>query len=298
MTFVKVVKTKSYFKRFQVKFRRRREGKTDYRARKRLITQDKNKYNCAKYRLIVRITNKKVVCQVACSKISGDVCLASAYSSELPRYGVKLGLTNYAACYATGLLVARRLLNKIGLADKYKGNAEVTGEDYNVEALGEGPRPFLALLDTGLKRTSLGARIFASMKGACDGGINVPHSETRFVGYSPEKKELDAKVLRKYIFGGHVADYMKLLEAEDPERYKRQFSRYIKAGVKAADLEKIYSGAHAAIRKDPAHKPAGGKPYRPVKKAKLSLEQRKDRSRQRIRTQKNVPFFENHNFRQ
>ncbi len=54
MPFVKVQKTKAYFKRYQVKFRRRREGKTDYRARKRLITQDKNKYNSPKYRLVVR----------------------------------------------------------------------------------------------------------------------------------------------------------------------------------------------------------------------------------------------------
>ena len=37
--YVKVVKNKAYFKRFQVKFRRRREGKTDYYARKRLVIQ-------------------------------------------------------------------------------------------------------------------------------------------------------------------------------------------------------------------------------------------------------------------
>ena len=48
--FVKLVKNKAYFKRFQVKFRRRREGKTDYFARKRLVVQDKNKYNTPKYR--------------------------------------------------------------------------------------------------------------------------------------------------------------------------------------------------------------------------------------------------------
>ena len=50
MPFVKVVKNKAYFKRYQVKFRRRREGKTDYFARKRLVVQDKNKYNTPKYR--------------------------------------------------------------------------------------------------------------------------------------------------------------------------------------------------------------------------------------------------------
>jgi large subunit ribosomal protein L5e len=113
MGFVKIVKNKQYFKRFQVKFRRRREGKTDYYARKRLVVQEKNKYNTPKYRLIVRFTNKDIICQVAYARIEGDVIICAAYSHELPRYGVKVGLTNYAAAYCTGLLIARRLLKKI-----------------------------------------------------------------------------------------------------------------------------------------------------------------------------------------
>ena len=63
--FVKVVKNRAYFKRYQVKFKRRREGKTDYYARKRLVTQDKNKYNTPKHRLIVRFTNTDVIAQVS-----------------------------------------------------------------------------------------------------------------------------------------------------------------------------------------------------------------------------------------
>lgn len=59
-----MVKNKQYFKRYQVKFKRRREGKTDYYARKRLTVQDKNKYNTPKYRLIVRLSNKDITCQV------------------------------------------------------------------------------------------------------------------------------------------------------------------------------------------------------------------------------------------
>jgi len=58
MGYVKVLKTSAYHKRFQVKYRRRREGKTDYQARRRLVIQDKNKYNLPKYRLVVRMTNK------------------------------------------------------------------------------------------------------------------------------------------------------------------------------------------------------------------------------------------------
>uniref|UniRef100_A0AAR2JL68 Ribosomal protein L5a n=1 Tax=Pygocentrus nattereri TaxID=42514 RepID=A0AAR2JL68_PYGNA len=64
MGFVKVVKSKAYFKRYQVKYRRRREGKTDYFARKRLVIQDKNKYNTPKYRMIVRFSNRDIVCQL------------------------------------------------------------------------------------------------------------------------------------------------------------------------------------------------------------------------------------------
>ena len=40
------------------------EGRTDYYARKRLVVQEKNKYNTPKYRMIVRFTNKNITCQV------------------------------------------------------------------------------------------------------------------------------------------------------------------------------------------------------------------------------------------
>lgn len=94
--FVKVVKNKQYFKRYQVKFKRRREGKTDYYARKRLIFQDKNKYNTPKYRLIVRLSNRDITCQIAYSRIEGDRIVCAAYSHELPKYGVKV---NEITCF-------------------------------------------------------------------------------------------------------------------------------------------------------------------------------------------------------
>lgn len=39
--------------------------------------------------------------------------MCQASSKELPRYGVNVGLKNYAAAYCTGLLVARRLLHTL-----------------------------------------------------------------------------------------------------------------------------------------------------------------------------------------
>jgi len=121
--------------------------------------------------------------------------------------------------YATGLLVARRVLAKLGLADKYQGVAEPDGTISLTETLGEdSPRPFKCYLDVGLKRTSTGSRVFGALKGASDGGLYIPHNEKRFPGYDPESKELDSEVLKKYIFGGHVAEYMQSLEEEDDER--------------------------------------------------------------------------------
>merc|ERR1739846_255047 len=106
-------------------FRRRREGKTDYFARKRLVIQDKNKYNTPKYRMIVRTSNTDVCCQIAYARLEGDIVICAAYSHELPRYGVKVGLTNYAAAYCTGLLLARRILQKFNLDSVYEGNTNV-----------------------------------------------------------------------------------------------------------------------------------------------------------------------------
>jgi len=291
MGFVKVVKNKAYFKRYQVKYRRRREGKTDYYARKRLVTQDKNKYNTPKYRFVVRFSNSDITTQIVAAKIAGDVTLTSAYAHELPHFGIKQGLTNYSASYATGLLLARRHLQKVGLADKYAGLKVPNGEDYHVEPLADGPRPFAALMDVGLTRCTTGHRIFAVLKGAVDGGLDVPHSESRFAGYSKEDKKLDSAVLRKYIYGGHVADYMNRLSSEQPDRYKKIFSQYVTNGIKGSDLENLYKKAHAAIRADPsARKSTKPKPTKHVKakgrRPKLSLAQRKDRVRQKVESHK------------
>lgn len=69
-----------------------------------------NRYNTPKYRFVVRFTNSKVVCQIAYASVAGDVIVAAAESKELEKYGIKFGFTNYAAAYATGLLLARRVI--------------------------------------------------------------------------------------------------------------------------------------------------------------------------------------------
>lgn len=283
MGFVKVIKNKAYFKRFQVKFKRRREGRTDYFARKRLVVQDKNKYNTPKYRFVVRFTNKNIVCQIAYAKLEGDHIICSAYSHELPRYGVKVGLTNYAAAYCTGLLCARRLLHKLNLHEIYTGCDEVNGDEYYVEDVDGSPGAFRCFLDIGLARTSTGARIFGALKGAVDGGLDIPHNMKRFPGYDAESQDFNAEVHRKHIFGQHIADYMRHLMDEDEDAFKRQFSQYVKNGIAADDIEEVYKKCHASIRADPTPKAAEKREVKPKRfgRAKMSLAQRKNRVAQK-----------------
>ncbi|KAG1768159.1 60S ribosomal protein L5 [Suillus occidentalis] len=271
MPFVKKVKSDAYFSRFQVKYRRRREGKTDC----------EHSINAPKYRLVVRFTNRDIIVQIVYARLQGDFVLTAARSQELPRYGINHGLTNWTAAYATGLLCARRALTKLGLADKYEGVAEPDGSLTLTEALDdeEAPRPFNAL--------PTGHRVFGAMKGASDGGIFIPHSEKRFPGYDQESKSLDSEVLKKYIFGGHVAEYMESLEEEDDERFKKQFSSYLADDIGSEDIEEIYTNAYAAIREDPTFQPsektkdwkAEGLKY---KKSKLTLEERRARIQAKI----------------
>lgn len=282
MGFVKVIKNKAYFKRYQVKYKRRRQGKTDYYARKRLVVQDKNKYNTPKYRMIVRFTNKDIICQIAYARIQGDVVVCAAYAHELPEFGVKVGLTNYAAAYCTGLLLARRHLKSLELDETYKGKEEVDGEMFNVEKEGDAPAPFKCYLDVGLARTSTGAKVFAAMKGAVDGGLDIPHNEKRFYGFDQESKNYDPAAHRGRILGSHVADYMRKLKDEDEDAYNRQFKRFNQANISPDALEKMYQEAHRKIRENPERRTKPKKEVKTVRwtAKKRTIGERKNRVKQ------------------
>jgi large subunit ribosomal protein L5e len=241
-----------------------------------------------------RFTNRDIITQIVSSEIGGDKVFSAAYAHELKRYGITHGLTNWAAAYATGLLLARRTLKKLDLDEDFVGVEEADGEFTLTEATegDEARRPFKAFLDVGLVRTTTGARVFGALKGASDGGLYIPHSENRFPGYDPEGKELDAETLRKYIFAGHVGEYMEQLADDDEERYNMLFKGYIEDDVEAEGLEELYGEAHKAIREDPLKKDEDGsddkgadhwktesKKYRP---GKLSHAEKRKRVQARI----------------
>uniref|UniRef100_G3TYR5 Large ribosomal subunit protein uL18 n=1 Tax=Loxodonta africana TaxID=9785 RepID=G3TYR5_LOXAF len=244
---------KAHFKKYQVKFRRRRESKTDYSAQKHLIIQDKNRYNIPKYRIIVHVTNRDIICQIAHACIEGSMRVCEACAHKLPKYGVKVGLTNYAAAYCN--MLTYRLLNRFGVDKIYDSQVDVTRHKYNVESIEGQP-----CLDSGLARTTTGNKVFGALKEACL-SLTVP-------SYDSESKKFNAEVHQKHIMGQTVVDYMRYLMEDDEGAYKKQFSQYLKNNLAPDMMEEMYKKAHGAIQENPVF----GKKWKP----KMDLAQKKD----------------------
>lgn len=137
--------------RQRIGFRRRREGRTDYRRRLRLLRSGMP-------RAVVRKSLNQTRVQVVAYGDRGDRVVASAVSGELEAFGWTVGTGNVPAAYLTGLLAGRRATQK-GVKE--------------------------AVLDLGVQPPSAGGRLFAAAKGLIDAGLAVPHGEG--VSPSPER---------------------------------------------------------------------------------------------------------------
>lgn len=136
---------------YKVAFRRRRQGKTDYHARRRMVIS-------ANPRLVVRISSTRIITQVMEALPEGDRTIAFAESRQLKEFGWRAGVKNLPAAYLIGYLVGQRAL-KAGTSS--------------------------AITDIGLALPIPGSRIFAVIKGALDAGLKVPCAEKMF---PPEKR--------------------------------------------------------------------------------------------------------------
>lgn len=124
---------------YTVKYRRKREGKTDYKARRNLLAS-------RKHRFVVRKSLKYITVQIVDYTPTGDNVLLSTSSKELVALGWKFGLKNTCAAYLTGLLAAK----------KAKDKKITTG-----------------VVDLGRQTTRKGSKLFAVIKGISEGGVDV-----------------------------------------------------------------------------------------------------------------------------
>lgn len=275
--------TRNYQRNFVTKRRRRREGKTDYQHRTNLLRQDNTQYSNVKSRLVVRITNSKVICTIIKAFIEGDRVVAQADSTELKNYGINFGLTNHFAAYATGFLCGRKALKDNGLDKFYSPNTEV-GEYVVTENVDEEHKAYKVYLDIGLARATKGSNVFIAMKGASDAGIHIPHSGAKFFGYDDKEETVDASQLRDFIFMKQNIEYMMSLRSEDEDAYKRQFGKYIALGVEPESIESKYENCLSSISKNIVATPAKSsrKTHYLSRVPKLTLAERKKRASDKI----------------
>jgi len=147
--------------RYRVPFRRRKEGKTNYRLRRALVLSQAP-------RLVVRLTLKHAIVQVIEAEAIGDKVLVSAHSRELAKtYGWMGNCGNIPSAYLTGLVCGFKAL--------------ANGID-------------TAYLDIGLHIPSKGTKVFTAMKGAVDAGVDVPHSEEIL----PDEDRISGKHIADY----------------------------------------------------------------------------------------------------
>ncbi|MCL2032992.1 MAG: 50S ribosomal protein L18 [Methanomassiliicoccaceae archaeon] len=161
--------------RYKVAFRRRREYRTDYYARKKLLRSGEP-------RAVVRRSNRNITIQFVDFDMEGDLVRAAATTKELRGMGWEHSCSSIPAAYLVGFLAGRRALKD--------------GIEY-------------AVLDIGMQNPKRGGVLFAAVKGMADAGLEVPHSEDVI----PAKERIDGKHIDDSIEAA-VSSMKKKMEAE------------------------------------------------------------------------------------
>lgn len=128
-------------KRYNVKFRRRLEGRTNYKKRLKLLVSEMP-------RLVVRKFGNNIIASITEYGSKGDKVIASADSISLRKMGWNYNSGNVPSAYLTGLLAGKKAKEK-GIND--------------------------LILDIGMASSVKGSRIYALLAGVVDSGINIPH---------------------------------------------------------------------------------------------------------------------------
>ena len=198
---------------YNVPYRRRREGKTNYRRRLRLILSGLP-------RLVARKTLKHMIVQVVEARVEGDHVLASAHTRQLVRdFGWKAPTGNTPAAYLAGLLCGFRALER------------------GVEK---------AVLDVGLQKPSRGGRVMAVVKGCLDAGLEVPCDPEVL----PDEDRISGVHIAKYakmlsgnpeLYGRMFSKYLEAgLRPEDlPKHFEEVKARIVSKFGRSVEVEEV-----------------------------------------------------------
>lgn len=181
-------------KKITVPYRRKREGKTNYRKRMTYLKSGKP-------RLVVRKSNSYIVAQIVEYNADGDNIKAMVHSKELEKLGWNFSKKNIPAAYLTGLLLSKKAKE-----------AKVSE----------------AIADFNMSIVIKGSILFAVLKGAVDGGIDIPCDESIF----PSEKRMK---------GEHIATHF------DNSKQGNKFSKYKQTVNSGADITSVFDKVKGSI---------------------------------------------------
>ena len=147
--------------KFTVRYRRKREGKTNYKKRLELLKGRTD-------RLVIRRTNKQIIMQIVSYSEDGDKVQITTQSKELQKHGWKHSLKNTPAAYLTGMLTAKK------------------AKDKDIKK---------AILDLGLQTPIKGSKLFAAVKGAIENGLEMNAGQEIF----PSEERIKGEHISSYL---------------------------------------------------------------------------------------------------
>ena len=182
---------------FQTPFRRRNEGRTNYVKRLAFLKS-------GSVRAVVRKSTNHMQVQFVQTVKGVDQVLASAHTKELENYSYKGHGGNVPAAYLVGYLAGKRFLSTKGTS---------------------------AIADIGVQRPNLGTRVFATVKGVADAGVEIKADAEAF----PKKGRVEGK---------HIETFA---QHEASKKHTVQFSTYAKRSVDASTFSKMVEQAKQQI---------------------------------------------------
>ena len=145
---------------FTVPFRRKREGRTYYKKRLKILVS-------GRYRLVVRKSLRNIHASIVKYSPEGDKVLVTVSSSSLGKMGWKGGTGNLPSAYLTGFLAGKKSAEK-GVKE--------------------------AVLDIGFNNSVKGSRLYAALAGALDSGLKIPANPEIL----PSKERISGTHIAKY----------------------------------------------------------------------------------------------------
>src|SRR3989338_697304 len=145
---------------FTVPFRRKREGRTYYKKRLKILLSNK-------YRFVVRKSLKNFYASIIEYIPKGDKVLFTVNSKTLSNLGWRGDSGNLPSAYLIGFIAGKKALEK-GVNE--------------------------AVLDLGFNNSTKGSRLYSALAGAIDAGLKIPLNQEVL----PEKDRLSGQHIAKY----------------------------------------------------------------------------------------------------